>query len=386
MAGIDLTCSICLTDLTEDNKVLNCQHTYHTTCLKQLVENSDRGIVVCPDCRAQYLLDIDELPHNIWVNRALDARKYQGQVLREPQRNIYYEQLHGNHQSHGTSDEVAEEEESESEAPPQSPPPQLIPAYYEVKLLQDLVEHLELEESQVGKSYRSWKTKLKEITDSSLPPVEGIKPADDINPDDINLCGDRLLFMSSHYEAFFIFKVAYEAYQRQGNFDGMTKCIVDISRTLSSMRTADSSLKHNITLKSIRTADDTLILIDNAQCELQVKAHQKAKCLFAIGNFQRVLLDYSTEILYYEQSIAVMDADVPRPERYFVYGKCYFCKGASFFMLKHFEEAMLCLQIARKIFKKVKDSPREPDLLIKSCDSMMATVKSSMKMQKRRKK
>lgn len=399
MAGIDLTCSICLTDLTEDNKVLSCQHTYHTTCLKELVRVSERGLIVCPDCRGQYLDDIDSLPHNIWVNRALEARKHQALLLREPHRfqplaehatptpvepdlNLHLSQ---EEQQNNEEEEGQEEGEEEQEQPEsRHPSPQQV--FYEVTSLQELIETLELDTSNVGKSFIEWKMKLQENSEASLPPVEGIKTCDDIDPDDINLCGDRLLFMGSFYESFYIFKLAYETYQRAGNFDGMTKCIVDISRTLSSMRSTDSNTKQNITLKSIRTAEDTLSLIDNSPCELKVKAHQKAKCLFAIGNFQRALLDYSTEILYYEQSIAVMDADLEHPERYFVYGKCYFCKGASFFMLKHFEEAMLCLQIARKVFKKVTDSPREPELLVKSCDSMMATVKSSMKMQKKRKK
>lgn len=81
-----LECSICLEQLDESNKVLPCQHTFCTKCLKDIFKK--KGELLCPECRKPVTVTIDSLPPNILANRILEgmniARAKSGSQLLEP--------------------------------------------------------------------------------------------------------------------------------------------------------------------------------------------------------------------------------------------------------------------------------------------------------------
>ena len=80
-----LECSVCLEQLSHLNKVLPCQHTFCTQCLKvtyyQLYHQLDLSLapyqdvynkrqkLECPECRKEVTDSIDSLPPNILANR-----------------------------------------------------------------------------------------------------------------------------------------------------------------------------------------------------------------------------------------------------------------------------------------------------------------------------
>jgi len=66
-----LECSICLEQLDESNKVLPCQHTFCTKCLKDIYQKKSE--LLCPECRKPVEVAIDSLPPNILANRILEG-------------------------------------------------------------------------------------------------------------------------------------------------------------------------------------------------------------------------------------------------------------------------------------------------------------------------
>jgi len=66
-----LECSICLEQLDESNKVLPCQHTFCTKCLKDIFQK--KSSLLCPECRKPVDISIDALPPNILANRILEG-------------------------------------------------------------------------------------------------------------------------------------------------------------------------------------------------------------------------------------------------------------------------------------------------------------------------
>ena len=81
-----LECSVCLEQLSHLNKVLPCQHTFCTQCLKVTSYQLDhqplsslsiliqdvynkRQKLECPECRKEVTDSIDSLPPNILANR-----------------------------------------------------------------------------------------------------------------------------------------------------------------------------------------------------------------------------------------------------------------------------------------------------------------------------
>jgi len=66
-----LECSICLEQLSHLNKVLPCQHTFCTQCLKDIFQKKQK--LECPECRKEVSVPIDSLPPNILANRILES-------------------------------------------------------------------------------------------------------------------------------------------------------------------------------------------------------------------------------------------------------------------------------------------------------------------------
>jgi len=75
-----LECSICLEQLSHRNKVLPCQHTFCTQCLKDVYNK--RQMLDCPECRKKVTDPIDSLPPNILANRILESMGQQQQSPR----------------------------------------------------------------------------------------------------------------------------------------------------------------------------------------------------------------------------------------------------------------------------------------------------------------
>lgn len=70
-----LECSVCLNSLTEQNKVLPCQHTFCVQCLAEILQTQNE--LRCPECRILYkgITNLDELPSNILLIRLLEGLK-----------------------------------------------------------------------------------------------------------------------------------------------------------------------------------------------------------------------------------------------------------------------------------------------------------------------
>jgi len=66
-----LECPVCLEQLDSTARVLPCQHTFCRRCLLEIVHS--RKELLCPECRVQCDLRVDELPPNILLIRLLEG-------------------------------------------------------------------------------------------------------------------------------------------------------------------------------------------------------------------------------------------------------------------------------------------------------------------------
>lgn len=66
-----LECPVCLEQLDDTARVLPCQHTFCRRCLLEIVHS--RRELLCPECRVQCDLNVDDLPPNILLIRLLEG-------------------------------------------------------------------------------------------------------------------------------------------------------------------------------------------------------------------------------------------------------------------------------------------------------------------------
>lgn len=70
-----IECSICLSELNIQHKMLPCQHTFCLVCLNKLTKfASICNPVMCPECQSTIPMDIDLLSTNIMVMRLIEAK------------------------------------------------------------------------------------------------------------------------------------------------------------------------------------------------------------------------------------------------------------------------------------------------------------------------
>lgn len=58
-----LECPVCLEKFNHFNKVLPCQHTFCTKCLKEIVRKNKE--LRCPECRVVFNTKVHDLPPNV---------------------------------------------------------------------------------------------------------------------------------------------------------------------------------------------------------------------------------------------------------------------------------------------------------------------------------
>lgn len=69
-----LECSVCLEQLSDQSKVLPCQHTFCRNCLAEILHTHKE--LRCPECRVKVeVASLDELPSNILLIRLLEGIK-----------------------------------------------------------------------------------------------------------------------------------------------------------------------------------------------------------------------------------------------------------------------------------------------------------------------
>jgi len=62
-----ISCAICLEPLTKDNKMLPCQHTYHSQCLLAYIAMAESNRIKCPECREDHIINnFNSLRANRW--------------------------------------------------------------------------------------------------------------------------------------------------------------------------------------------------------------------------------------------------------------------------------------------------------------------------------
>ncbi len=66
-----LECPVCLEQLDSTARVLPCQHTFCRRCLLEIVHS--RRELLCPECRIQCDIRVDDLPPNILLIRLLEG-------------------------------------------------------------------------------------------------------------------------------------------------------------------------------------------------------------------------------------------------------------------------------------------------------------------------
>ena len=69
-----LECPVCLEIMDNSCKVLPCQHTFHTQCLKGIRDAKET--LQCPECKQNVTTKIENLPPNVLLMRILEALKY----------------------------------------------------------------------------------------------------------------------------------------------------------------------------------------------------------------------------------------------------------------------------------------------------------------------
>jgi hypothetical protein len=79
-----LECPVCLEQLDSTARVLPCQHTFCRRCLLEIVHS--RRELLCPECRIQCDIRVDDLPPNILLIRLLEgmAQKQLSHLFLDP--------------------------------------------------------------------------------------------------------------------------------------------------------------------------------------------------------------------------------------------------------------------------------------------------------------
>lgn len=68
-----LECAVCLETFDETCKMLPCQHTFCTKCLKSIYDSNKQ--LHCPKCRILIETQVDELPRNYFLLNLIEKRK-----------------------------------------------------------------------------------------------------------------------------------------------------------------------------------------------------------------------------------------------------------------------------------------------------------------------
>ncbi len=74
-----LECPVCLEQLDSTARVLPCQHTFCRRCLLEIVHS--RRELLCPECRIQCDIRVDDLPPNILLIRLLEGMAHKHNYL-----------------------------------------------------------------------------------------------------------------------------------------------------------------------------------------------------------------------------------------------------------------------------------------------------------------
>merc|ERR1719471_1072952 len=75
-----------LEQLSHHNKVLPCQHTFCTQCLKDVFKKNQE--LLCPECREKVVTPIDSLPPNILANRILESMGHHAKITTSQQNTV----------------------------------------------------------------------------------------------------------------------------------------------------------------------------------------------------------------------------------------------------------------------------------------------------------
>ena len=170
-------------------------------------------------------------------------------------------------------------------------------------------------------SFKNWKKRLLSTSVSTFPGVDGITCASSVNSAYIFSYGNELKCDDKKCEALFVYKIAYDEYQRSCNAPGMTNSISQMIATVQHTKRGKAS--REIARKLQHLGKDAMNVIDASRFLPDDKVSRKAECLHEMGALHLELHEYETAIVKFEECIAMMQHELQDPSRYFVYGAAF---------------------------------------------------------------
>jgi len=267
-----------------------------------LIDIRSRKRIICPDCRREYIVRVDELPVNIWVNRLLDMKKMRRQQ-----------------------------------------------DLYIIQTLEDLEQSLCQDESwdvpsPVAASFKEWKAEVVEAINYCLPAVKGLGLSGTFDVNDAYNYATQLREEARYYTSLFVYKIVYERYCATMNAMRLTACVMQMNKTLEVMK-VDKHTERMIATQFQHTAQEAIRALDSIEFPLIQKVDWKGRCLNSIGSRFHALGEYSSAIQKYKDLIQLFET-LQHPEHYHVYGIAQFNIGSAYYNLRNYPEAVKHLNLS----------------------------------------
>jgi len=394
MATIEIICSICLDDLTEDNKMLPCQHTYHRKCLLNYVGRSKT--IVCPDCREKHSVRVDDLKPNFLVNQILAVlavirEKLSGpnteDVIRELLEAFDAQQKTSSSpskspQTGATSSSIQSRAELErlrrieanAEAwaiwesldantgpstanepdsciapiaaptkgvsrPEQRTPTVSVPRANQIALtFVEFEETIDNQSSRVGRCFCRFKQTISSERFNQLhknPEFQGLMW--NVSLDELRQFGRALKDRGELQKSMFIYNTAYEESLRRKDAVSLVYSIIGISYAILRLKRSPHLLA--VTKQFHGTALEAVNFLSSLPIQLEEMIDSKAYCFYNLGLVYKVQGQLESALQNFDEAIILINSYILKPEKSFIYKKLIENKRTALYGLGRTEEA-----------------------------------------------
>ena len=169
--------------------------------------------------------------------------------------------------------------------------------------------------------------------------------------------GCKLQGEGRSYESLFIFTLSHTECLRRGIGIGLTNSVISITQIVRSLDITDRYLQASVLQQCQSTALDAVRFLEDLDIDNENQANFIAGCLNAVGLMHAGFGEYKPAVVKYEESLSILDHACKQPDRYAIYGTCFYNKGVAAEKLLHFDEALTCFELAKSSFKKATNFP-----------------------------
>jgi len=229
---------------------------------------------------------------------------------------------------------------------------------HEVESIADLHHDLHSNRSTVRTSFKEWKMKLLASSTTFLPSVDTITMSQSINTAYIFSYGNQLQCDGEYFEAFFVYKIAFNEYLCSSNAIGMTNCLGSMMKMVRKTRSKQMGKGKQIARRFLQEVQLAMDALDESPFPSGEKIARKAACLQQLGDLFSMLDENTTALVKFESCISMLDG-LYQPEKHVVYGDAFSGKGMAYYRLREYDKALSFLNISLNSLKRAKDFSNE---------------------------